>query len=77
MADTAKRQFMDFIDQTGYERNIEAMLKQRQTRLMLSLDDLRAFDAELTRNLLRRPADHLPPFEDALRECVFSPVTAV
>ena len=29
---------------------------------------LRAFDAELTRNFMRRPADYLPPFEEALRE---------
>jgi hypothetical protein len=35
---------------------------------MLSLGELHTFDAELTRNLLRRPADYLPPFEEALCE---------
>ena len=50
--------------------HVESMLKANQTRLLLSLDDLRAFDPELTRNLMRKPAEYLPAFEEALREVV-------
>ena len=65
-----KRAFLDFLDQGEYMHTVEAMLKQSRSRLMLSLDDLRTFDAELTRSLMRRPAEYLPPFEEALREVV-------
>ena len=65
-----KRAFLDFLDQGEYMHTVESMLKQNRCRLMLSLDDLRSFDAELTRSLMRRPAEYLPPFEEALREVV-------
>lgn len=65
-----KRAFLDFLDQGDYMHHVESMLKQGDRRLMLSLDELRTFDAELTRNLIRRPAEYLPPFEEALREVV-------
>ena len=64
----AKRSFLDFLDQGDYMHNIDSMLKQGSSRLMLNLDELRRFDADLTRNLLRAPAEYLPPFEEALRE---------
>lgn len=38
--------------------HVESMLKQQQTRLLLSLDDLRSFDVELTRS--RAAAHPLP-----------------
>lgn len=73
------------------------MLKQGSSRLLLSLDDLRKFDADLARallppltphlcvshtkrlarnagNLMKRPAEYLPSFEEALREvCIATP----
>jgi DNA replication licensing factor MCM3 len=67
-----KRAFLDFLDQGDYMTHVDTMLKQRRTRLLLSLDELRTFDAELTRQVLRYPADHLPAFEEALREVVAS-----
>ena len=122
MADNGqqKRAFLDFLDQGDYMTHVDTMLKQRRTRLLLSLDELRTFDAELTRQVRRRlagglsqtaaavarplalsplprrvgllkapprcaractrmraqvlryPADHLPAFEEALREVVAS-----
>ena len=69
MADTSqKRAFLDFLDQHDGMRHVDAMLKQGASRLPLSLDELRAFDAETARALVARPADYLPAFEDALRE---------
>ena len=74
--------------------HVETMMKMQQTRLLLSLDELRNFDGELTRSgacaasapapparapanwlpvaraVMRRPADYLPAFEEALREVV-------
>jgi DNA replication licensing factor MCM3 len=67
-----KRAFLEFIDQAGYVPHVEAMLKANGKRLSLSLDALRNFDASLAANLLRRPAEFLPPFEEALREYVQS-----
>jgi len=65
-----KRAFLEFIEQAGYSNTIHAMIDNGKSRLMLSLDDLRSFDTELTNNFMRRPADYLPAFEDALRETV-------
>ena len=39
--------------QGDYMHHVETMLKQQQTRLSLSLDELRTFDAELTRSGVR------------------------
>jgi len=65
-----KRAFLDFLDQGEHVAEVEMMVKRQSTRLVLSLDELRSFDAELARNLMRRPAEYLPPFEDALREVI-------
>ena len=71
MADTSqKRAFLDFLDQGDAMHRVDTMLKHSASRLLLSLDELRSFDAELTRNLIARPAEYLPPFEEALREVV-------
>ena len=45
----AKRAFLDFLDQADYMQHVESMLKRGTNRLLLSLDELRSFDAELTR----------------------------
>lgn len=60
-----KRAFLDFLDQGEHVAEVEMMVKRQSTRLVLSLDELRTFDAELARSLMRRPAEYLPPFEDA------------
>ena len=49
MADTMRRAFLDYLDQGSYMHNVESMMKQGANRLLLSLDELRTFDAELTR----------------------------
>ena len=43
-----KGAFLEFLDHGDYMHHVESMLKQNQTRLLLSLDELRSFDAELT-----------------------------
>ena len=48
------------------------MLKHGEPRFPLNLDALRLFDPELTRTVLRKPAEYLPPFEEALREVLTS-----
>jgi DNA replication licensing factor MCM3 len=67
-----KRAFLDFIDQAGYLSTIQRALSRGDSRLRLNLDDLRGYDPELTNNFLRRPGDHLPAFEDAVRETAAS-----
>ena len=39
--------------QMDYMRHVNAMTAAQQTRLMLSIDELRSFDAELTRKCVR------------------------
>ena len=46
---SAKQWFLDFLDHGGNLRHVESMLKSGSSRLLLSLDELRAFDDELTR----------------------------
>ncbi|KAL1495133.1 hypothetical protein AB1Y20_016999 [Prymnesium parvum] len=65
-----KSVFNEFLDQRDYMRHVNAMSAARKTRLMLSIDELRSFDAELTRNFMRRPAEYLPLFEEALRDAI-------
>mmetsp|Transcript_11666 Transcript_11666/g.19634 ORF Transcript_11666/g.19634 Transcript_11666/m.19634 type:complete len:666 (-) Transcript_11666:183-2180(-) len=73
-----KRSFLDFVDQAGYKPTIENLINKQKTRLLLNLDDLRNFDGELTKSFMKRPADYVPAFEDALRETVsqFDPSSA-
>jgi DNA replication licensing factor MCM3 len=67
-----KRTFLDFVDQKGYFGQIKAMLSRKppDQRLVLSLDDLREFDSELAATFVKRPAEYLPAFEEALQEAV-------
>ena len=44
--------------------------KPPDQRLVLSLDDLREFDSELAATFVKRPAEYLPAFEEALQEAV-------
>ena len=53
-------------------RAVDSMLKHGEPRFPLNLDALRLFDPELTRTVLRKPAEYLPPFEEALREVLTS-----
>jgi DNA replication licensing factor MCM3 len=44
------------------------MIKNELPRLIIRIDDLRTFDAELARNFQRNPSEYLPAFESALED---------
>lgn len=43
---------------------------QGPKRLIISIDELRDFDAELARDALQRPVEHIPIFEKAMHEII-------
>eukprot|EP00727_Mastigamoeba_balamuthi_P007329 m51a1_g3216 DNA replication licensing factor MCM3 (850) ;mRNA; f:43082-46050 len=49
-----------------HRARVEQMLRKGERRLVVDLDALRRFDADLTRTLMRRAPDVLPAFQDAL-----------
>eukprot|EP00897_Mesotaenium_endlicherianum_P007885 jgi/Mesen1/7124/ME000369S06456 len=65
-----KRTFLDFLDQDNgkgeYMNKIARMRDNGQHRLLVDLTDLRNYDAELTRRLIRQPGEYLQAFGDAL-----------
>jgi len=80
-----KRRFADFLeaekDPAGggsYKEDIEALYDEQKgsfgRRLVVDAAHLRAFDQALLARMLERPAECLPPFEDALKEFVKSSV---
>lgn len=58
--------------QCGYHTAIRSLISSGQTRLMLNIDDLRGWNREIAQNFMRRPAEFLPAFEEALRDIITS-----
>jgi len=68
-----KLRFTDFLDSSsgcGYDAKVDEMLQEGQGRLVINLNDLRGHDAQEAKNLLDRPMDCLPAYEQALKEFV-------
>lgn len=67
-----KRTFMDFLDQDVgqgvYMDKIRSMITQGRHRLLIDMADLRNFNLDLTRRLIRNPGEYFQPFSDALVE---------
>jgi DNA replication licensing factor MCM3 len=68
------RQFEEFLTSTSddydYKADIVQMLREGRNRLVVSLDDLRAYERELADGLLRQPVDFAPAFDDGLAQVV-------
>lgn len=68
------RTFVEFLDdQTGavdYRGAIRHMLAEDKRRLVVNLDDVRAYNREYADGLLNDPNNFLPAFENALRVLV-------
>lgn len=66
------RQFADFLDEDGGSgvrmRRIDGLRADEKRRLLVSIDELRSTDENLTEMLLTRPSEYLPAFDQALRE---------
>lgn len=66
------RKFAEFLDRgdpsIDYTEKIINMLHRGETRLIISLDDLREYDRELWQGVLKQPALFLPAADKALRE---------
>ena len=67
-----KRTFMDFLDQDMgqgvYMDKIRSMISQGRHRLLIDMADLRNFNLDLTRRLIRNPGEYFQPFSDAVVE---------
>jgi len=53
-----------------YKDNLSNMLRWKQTRLIVNIDDLRDYRREFADGLLKSPTDYLPAFELALANLV-------
>ena len=53
-------------EEHGYGEKIHKMLQENRTRLIVDLDDIRAFDQKLADDLMARPVDFHAAFEAAL-----------
>lgn len=64
------RTFIEFLDdQSGasdYRSAIRRMIAGDERRLVVNIDDVRAYHRELADGLLEDPNGYLPPFENAL-----------
>jgi DNA replication licensing factor MCM3 len=71
-----KRIFGEFLDSDGnhgsYSEKVRTMMEENSFRLIVDLADLRAFQASLARQVLKKPLQFLPAFEDALKDLVLS-----
>src|SRR5260370_13254380 len=54
----------------NYKDDIHRMLRSKQTRLIVNIDDLRDFDRESVTGLLKNPVDCFPAFEAALKSVI-------
>ena len=65
-------EFLDSVDDGygDYSEAIKAMMDANKFRLQINLNDLRAFDEELTHNLIDNPIKYLKPLRSALMELV-------
>lgn len=70
------RRFQEFLDsadnETDYKDAIKTMLQRSQCRLIISVDELREFDAEYANGIMNEPADYLPAAESALKDAVMA-----
>jgi DNA replication licensing factor MCM3 len=66
--------FEDFLASTtehySYKDDINRMLRNDQTRLIVNLDNLRDLDRSYADGLLKQPMDYLPAFDEALLNTV-------
>ncbi|CAN6644440.1 DNA replication licensing factor Mcm3p [Trichomonascus vanleenenianus] len=67
------RSFTEFLDtaqdgRSNYKEEIRRMLTRNQTRLIVSLDEIREYDREMWRGLLDEPSEFLPAINRALQE---------
>ena len=53
-----------------YKDNVSNMLRWKQTRLIVNIDDLRGYRREFADGLLKSPTDYIPAFELALSNLV-------
>ncbi|KAK1929617.1 DNA replication licensing factor MCM3 [Phytophthora citrophthora] len=67
----------------NYQEKLSNMMRQKSSRLVVDLNDLREYDSSFTdmavggqdnivNRLLRNPAEFVPPFEEAVKENVFN-----
>lgn len=70
------RRFQEFLDstdnETDYKDAIKTMLQRSQCRLVISVDELREFDAAYANGIMNEPADYLPAAESALKDAVMA-----
>lgn len=70
------RKLTEFLDNThgttNYKEQIRQMLQKGQTRLRVSLDELREFDKTLWAGTLESPSEFLPAMDRALKEAVMA-----
>jgi DNA replication licensing factor MCM3 len=72
--------FTNFLDpanyavdtETDYKEKIKKLIDSGERRLIVSVDDLRAYNRSYCDNLLKTPADYLPAFDKALKDIVLS-----
>lgn len=68
------RTFVEFLDDqagdTDYRSAVRRMLGEDARRLVVNVDDVRAYRRELADGLLNEPNGFLPPFENALQVLV-------
>ncbi|KAF3329720.1 DNA replication licensing factor MCM3 [Carex littledalei] len=66
-----KRAFLDFLDhdvgKRMYEKAIGAESEKRR-RIIVGMDDLRNFNLDLARRIIRNPGEYIQPISDALTE---------
>ena len=66
--------FEDFLSSTtahySYKDDINRMLRQEQTRLIINIDNLRDANREFADGLLKEPMEYLPAFDKALLNTV-------
>ncbi|PVG02771.1 putative MCM3-subunit of pre-replication complex [Serendipita vermifera] len=70
--DSRARPFQEFLEDPtyNYRDEITRMLDLNQTRLIVNLDDLRAYRRELATAVLKEPADHIHAFEIGLAHAI-------
>jgi len=69
-----KRFFTEFLDlddeDSIYQKRIISMLEHGNSRLVISLDDLRSHNREVTDRFLIRPMEYFAPWQAALRDFI-------
>ncbi|KAJ4758620.1 DNA helicase [Rhynchospora pubera] len=66
-----KRAFLDFLDHDVGKRMYEKAIgaeSERRRRIIVGMDDLRNFNLDLARRIIRNPGEYIQPLSDALTE---------